>query len=123
VLFGDNPTTFLSSWTDSFVSLCLVTMRVSSWSTTWSVVVAFFVETTMTSFFSPSRFAMADVVLSEKMVHLAMLSAQLSSLAYEEDPSSEGYDLFEFFDEGKENQSFSHPSLGNAHNPNSFCLV
>jgi hypothetical protein len=71
----------------------------------------------MTSFFSPTSsnkntflFAMADVVLSEKMVHLAMLSAQLSSLAYDDDPSSDGYDLFEFFDEGKgyeSNQSVS----------------
>ena len=41
-----------------------------------------------------------DVVLSEKIMNLALLSAELSSLAYEESPPGEGFEHFGFYDEG-----------------------
>ena len=44
--------------------------------------------------------ANGDVVLSEKIMNLALLSAELSSLAYEENPPGEGFEHFGFYDEG-----------------------
>jgi hypothetical protein len=44
---------------------------------------------------------LGDVVLSEKVMKLALSSAELSSLAYEEDPPAEDFDHFGFYDEGK----------------------
>lgn len=43
----------------------------------------------------------ADVVLSEKIMKLALTSAELSNLAYEEDPPGEDFDYFGFYDEGR----------------------
>lgn len=43
--------------------------------------------------------ASADLVLTKKIMKLAATAAKLSSLAYEEDPPSEGFDSFGFYDE------------------------
>lgn len=43
--------------------------------------------------------ANGDVVLSEKIMKLALTSAELSSLAYEEDPPGEGFEHFGFYDD------------------------
>jgi hypothetical protein len=48
-----------------------------------------------------SHFSKAEVVLSEQMVHLAMVSAQLSAMAYEEHPPrNNAFDSFGFYDQG-----------------------
>lgn len=44
--------------------------------------------------------ASADVVLDKKTMKLALTSAQLSALAYEIDPPSEGYDVLKSFNDG-----------------------
>jgi hypothetical protein len=44
--------------------------------------------------------ALGDVVLSEKIMNLALAGAELSSLAYEEDPPGEGFEHFGFYDAG-----------------------
>jgi hypothetical protein len=43
--------------------------------------------------------ASSDLVLTKKIMSLAATSAKLSSLAYQEDPPSEGFDSFGFYDE------------------------
>jgi hypothetical protein len=43
----------------------------------------------------------ADVVLGKKIIDLALTCAELSSLAYEEDPPSDGFAHFGFYDDGK----------------------
>jgi hypothetical protein len=47
-----------------------------------------------------AAFSKADVVLSEKIVNLAMISAQLSAIAYYENPPGDAFDSFGFYDEG-----------------------
>jgi hypothetical protein len=42
--------------------------------------------------------ALADVVLNEKFMNLALQSAELSALAYEKDPPGDEYDNFGYFD-------------------------
>ena len=43
--------------------------------------------------------ASADLVLSKKIMSLASTAATLSSLAYEENPTDDGFDRFGFYDE------------------------
>jgi hypothetical protein len=42
----------------------------------------------------------ADVVLNDKIMKLARAAAELSSLAYEEDPPGDGFEHFGFYDAG-----------------------
>ena len=44
--------------------------------------------------------AAADVVLDKKTMKLALTSAELSALAYEIDPPSDGYDMLKYFNDG-----------------------
>jgi branched-subunit amino acid transport protein len=46
----------------------------------------------------PSVFAMDAVVLSERVLKLSLAAAELSSLAYEENPPSGAFSHFGFFD-------------------------
>jgi hypothetical protein len=48
-----------------------------------------------------AKSAYADVVLNEKIMKLALAGAELSSLAYEEDPPGDGFEHFGFYDAGK----------------------
>jgi len=43
--------------------------------------------------------AVHNLVLSDKIIHLSKIAAELSNEAYNEDPSGEGYDSFSFFDD------------------------
>lgn len=43
---------------------------------------------------------MADVVLDKKTMKLALTSAELSALAYEINPPSDGYDMLKSFNDG-----------------------
>jgi hypothetical protein len=45
-----------------------------------------------------TKLASADVVLNENIMNLALQSAELSALAYDEDPPGEEYDNFGYFD-------------------------
>lgn len=47
-----------------------------------------------------SSSVLGDVVLSEKIMGLALTAAELSNLAYEEDPPSGDFQHFGFYDEG-----------------------
>jgi hypothetical protein len=46
----------------------------------------------------PVIFASVDVVLSERILKLSQTAAELSSLAYEEDPPGEAFGHFGFYD-------------------------
>ena len=43
--------------------------------------------------------AVADLVLSDKIMGISKTAATLSALAYEENPSGKGYDSLAFFDD------------------------
>jgi hypothetical protein len=45
-----------------------------------------------------SQICAASVVLSEQIMKLSKTAAELSALAYEEDPPGEGYENFGFYD-------------------------
>ena len=47
-----------------------------------------------------ARFALADLVLSQKVMKLALTGAELSSLAYRKDPSGDGYQNFYVYTDG-----------------------
>jgi hypothetical protein len=48
-----------------------------------------------------AKSAHADVVLNEKVMKLTIVSAELSMLAYQEDPPGDGFEHFGYYDEGK----------------------